>query len=492
MPTGFRELYFGKASAEAEVSEDADRFLDTYYDRWNIKDVVRNKSAFLVVGPKGSGKSAVGAFIDQSLKRKHGEHSVFNAQVNFDEVAPNISTLANISSKIVSEGSSGVTDSAWRLFLSVQLLTLLMRDESSELNRDPAVLQFVKELQSAGLMVADFPSVLRKVRESRLSISVKGLLSGERSTSEVDAISVGQLGDWIANLVFGSRSANSFTLTIDGLDRIISENEAYWLSLAALLRVGYDFHNRLKAASSDIRIFIMCRSDVFRKIQFADADKIVSDALFIDWGTYQTQATDSPLWDYLALKAGITPEKLFTFFPESVLVGQRRGPGNLITTPSYLIHATRSTPREMTMLMRKIQAQVPTTGSPTSERIRNGVDEFASRDLLTIVLAEATGILGAVVRKSFEEIISGLPSAKDVRLQDFRDAALRVGVEVGVVADLCEFMFMAGLLGNYNPDNGYVQFYHRRDTYAFKRQGPWQLHVALMYAFNVPYTANRI
>ena len=47
---------------------------------------------------------------------------------------------------------------------------------------------------------------------------------------------------------------------------------------------------------------------------------------------------------------------------------------------------------------------------------------------------------------------------------------------------------MAGLLGNYDPRTGYIQFYHRRDTYKFRRTGPWQLHRALMYAFNVPYT----
>ena len=47
---------------------------------------------------------------------------------------------------------------------------------------------------------------------------------------------------------------------------------------------------------------------------------------------------------------------------------------------------------------------------------------------------------------------------------------------------------MAGLIGNYDRNTGYIQFYHRRDTYKFKRTGPWQLHRGLMYAFNIPYS----
>jgi hypothetical protein len=54
----FTHMYFGKASAEREIASDRDRFLRTYLDRWNLPQQIRDHDKFLVLGPKGSGKSA--------------------------------------------------------------------------------------------------------------------------------------------------------------------------------------------------------------------------------------------------------------------------------------------------------------------------------------------------------------------------------------------------------------------------------------------------
>ena len=38
--------------------------------------------------------------------------------------------------------------------------------------------------------------------------------------------------------------------------------------------------------------------------------------------------------------------------------------------------------------------------------------------------------------------------------------------------ELGEYLFLQGAIGNFDERSGYVQFYHRRDTYKFKRRGP--------------------
>ena len=62
-------LYFGKAAAESEVSSNPGRFLDTYLDRWDLCSVIESHEKFLVLGPKGTGKSAAAYFVQLMWKK---------------------------------------------------------------------------------------------------------------------------------------------------------------------------------------------------------------------------------------------------------------------------------------------------------------------------------------------------------------------------------------------------------------------------------------
>lgn len=486
----FKDLYFGLASAEAEVARDADRFVDSFYDRWDIGARLQAYDYFLIVGPKGAGKTAISEYTRLLSIRRYGAGSVFATSLNLDDVSPGVSQVSAISSKLVSEQAAAMTDAAWRLFISIRLLELLLKDQSCSVNRDPQVLSMASQLRSIGLMSSDFPSVLRQVRENRISLKFGGV-GVERSGKEGDTIPVAKLGEALQRIVLSAESDSRFLLSIDGLDRIIGDNPAYWLTLAALLRVGDDYHLRLQNAVSDIRLFVMCRSDVFRRIRFADSDKIAGDSsLFVDWESQGAESRDSPLWDYLAAKAHVTPDELIDFFPESIAVGLR-GRGRSIPSVDFLLTSTRSTPREMTMLMRRLQEAVPRGGYVTSDRVRSAVDVFASRDLLTTVEAESAGILSGHIGDRLGEILSGLPCAAGLSREDFAGAMEAAGVDVGMVGELAEFLFQAGLLGNFDSSSNYVQFRHRRDTYSLKRSGPWLLHRGVMYAFNIPYGRGR-
>jgi hypothetical protein len=490
----FRDLYFGLASAEAEAAAQPERFLQTYYDRWNLVGAFDAKQYFLVVGPKGSGKTAVNEFTRLRLIERFGPEKVFALTLNLDEVSPGLSPLSTISQKLVSDQAVGTTDTAWRLFLAVRLFELLMRDQGSSLNSDPQSVKLASQLGAAGLMGTDFPTVLRRVRENKTSVSLKGFVSGESTSQATDEVPVTQLGEAILRLVLEAQTDAHFVLAVDGLDRIISTNRAYWLTLAALLRVSDDLHRRLLSAASDIRLLVMCRSDVFRRIIFADSDKIAGDAaIFVDWGASETNPFQSPLWNYLCSKAQISVADLFKMLPSHVPVGlrNRRDAPQQIPIAEFLLQSTRATPREMTMLMRRLQEQVLDGGPVTPQRARRAVDNFASRDLLTTVTAEATGLLSAELGESLGQILSAFPAARGLLPADVASAVSKVGLDRALTTEFCEFLFLAGLLGNFDPVTGYVQFYHRRDTYLFKREGPWILHRGIVYAFNIPFTRGR-
>lgn len=490
MRKNFNSLYFGRSTAEIEVGDDSERFFETYYDRWGIAKNIAKQNFFLVVGPKGSGKSAVGEYLRLALEKRYNSNHVFAASKKLDEISPGISPISSITSKLVQEQSTGFTDSAWRLYLALQMLQLVAKDNGNSLARDPSFTKLSNELSRAGLISGDYPSVLRKVREGKAKVSLKGIVGFDLGESETDEIAVGVLGSHIIDVLCSSSSDNHYLLVIDGLDRIIGDNDAYWLTLAGLLRVGADFHQKFLGANVDLRLIVMCRTDVIRRIRFADADHIVGDlSIHVGWAAEQTKAEDSPLWDYLARKAGIEPDALLSYFPEYVTVGQRSATNapKKIKTTDFLLQSTRSTPREMSLLMAALQRAVPPGGYVTGDRARTAVDEFASQNLITVMNAESTGLLNSEINHHLEEILSSLPSAHHVERKHIEDILHRLNMDKSLVGQITEFLFMAGLLGNFDPKSEYVQFYHRRDTYRFKREGPWSLHRGLMYAFNVPY-----
>jgi hypothetical protein len=122
----------------------------------------------------------------------------------------------------------------------------------------------------------------------------------------------------------------------------------------------------------------MCRSDVFRQVNFADAPKIAADAgIYIEWGAEAADIKRVRLWEYLARKAQISTDTLFGYLPRSVDVGKRGG----VETLRYLLDFTRYTPRDISLLFNEIQ-QTTTNRKLTGTIVRETADRFASHHLL--------------------------------------------------------------------------------------------------------------
>lgn len=482
----FRDLYFGEAANETEVRKNEDRFFRTYLDNWSLRDRFLDESFFLILGPKGAGKTAIGQYLRLLLEDLHGQECTFSTTRNLDDAAPNVSALSSLTSKLVSADTAGVTKASWKLFFAIEFINLVAQDNGSSLQRDSRFNDLLLQLRRADLAKADFPLVLRKVRENKFILDLK-FLKNERSSND-SMIRAASLGQELLDYLYTNVTHSHYILIIDGLDRIISSNSAYWLSLASLLSAGMEVHNQISRASDSMHLLIMCRSDVFRKVAYADADKITDVSLFVDWATSQTQPRDSALWDYIAKKAEIAVDDLFSTLPDTVEVGKRSeyGPRSLPTV-EYLLHSTRSTPREMTMLMKRLQEVVPQRGRILGSQVRQAVDNFASRDLLTIILAEASGLLDDRTKEALPAILGCLPHARRFTRDDLITSMKDAEVDDTPVRDLAQFLFLAGAIGNSTANGDYVQFYHRRDTYAFRPSGPWTLHKALMYALNVPW-----
>lgn len=479
----FSELYFGKAAAENEVAADPARFLRTYDDRWDLPAQVVDHSKFLVLGPKGAGKSAAAAFVSLSWKQELGEEATFVSAVDFDELNRTQTPLTGLDQKLVGSEVTALTDSAWKLFLGVRIYESLLRDQACDLAHDQQATAFLQRLKDAGLASDDFPKVLRVVRERKGSIALPKILNIEFGGKESESFSPGQLGDALFKLLLSARTPNRHLLSIDGLDKAIAENDAYWLTLAALLRVSDGLRRRAQENGADhLYIMVMCRSDVFRRVQFSDAPKIAADGgVHLGWNAEAADPKQVLLWDYVARKAEVPREKLLTVLPVGVPVGVGGE-----ETLKYLLGFTRYTPRDMSLLFGHLQRRW-SGARLTGEQVRAAADEFASQDLLQEITAEANGLLPGKVVNRLQGILSSMPK-RIVSPSDMKTALEDNGVADQITpTELGEYLFLQGALGNYDPSSHYVQFYHRRDSYKFRHRGPWVLHTGIVYAMNIPW-----
>jgi hypothetical protein len=145
----------------------------------------------------------------------------------------------------------------------------------------------------------------------------------------------------------------------------------------------------------------------------------------------------------------------------------------------------------MSLLFTSIQSRAYTNRLVSGAQVRAGADRFASGNLLSEIESEAVGLLPEKVVNRLGQVLSAFPSYiidRDQFMQTIDEAELKGEISS---TDLGEYLFLQGAIGNYRPVSGYIQFYHRRNTAAFERRGPWILQTGLAYALNIPLSMTR-
>lgn len=493
----FRELYFGKSDSKNELAGDRDEFIRSFVDLNRITEDVISGDKTLILGPKGTGKSALAWFLDASQLNSNYLCTVQDAS---DLPLADIPRLET--------GQAAGTErtvAAWRFILLCNYLALLLRDQTCEIPNRHEVDRVTKLLRGYGLIGDSSGRAILDISKTTIEIPIPkvGTIYRRERQSKLNIYSLlPYLEDWAMN----ARSANRHMLLLDGLDSIFLNDEKYDESLASMVQAAYSINQKLSSVGATGSVVLLLRHDVFNRVSLMlpDSQKMRDDfSVELDWRVLSGAAgSRAPLFMLVNGKAaralGQRSIDVLSYFPSHIELGGNKGAEPRFKDKmQYLLNLTRHTPRDLLRLFDEIR-RVEASGSfPESGQhlrqdvIREGVLQYSTKYFTGAIRNEFAGYQNGVA-----EAQMGLDALQSLERQRFSKAMFaRQLASIGesraeVVDRLLKLLFFAGAIGNEVRIQGgsYMQFYHRRDDSEVHLQGNFVLHNALCHAWTIPFS----
>lgn len=495
----FSELYFGKSDSHNELVDERGEFLKSFVKLDGIVEDVVSGNRTMVLGPKGTGKSALGWYLQATSKDND-----YLAVVKDASELP----LADIPQLETGQpAGSERTVTAWRFILLCNYLDLLLRDTGTILPAESEVRRVTSLLRRYGFMGGASGKALLSISNTAISIPIPKLGNIYHRES-LDKLTIFALLPYLEEWASNARSGHRHLLVLDGLDSIFLNDAKYDESMAALVQAAYTINQRFARTGSTGRIVLLLRNDVFSRVSLTlpDSQKMRDDfAVELDWRVLSgSQGTNSPLMRLVNDKAtqafGGERIDVLSYFPRSIEVGRAAAAGPRLLPPmQYLLNLTRHTPRDLLRLLdeiRRVQASGTFQSTPQAalpqEVIREGVLQYSNRYFTNAIRNEFAGFNGGPEQaQAAMSALQSMPSQVFERpafLGSLRDLGYP---DVALGDRLLKLLFFAGAVGNLvrrkAGQESYLQFYHRRDDSEIYLKGQLTIHGALCHAWSIPF-----
>lgn len=364
-------LYFGKDDAESDLARGgllAAGFLET-----TAYATAKHGDKALVIGRKGSGKSAVCLTLERELRKEHRVSLITPDAISADEVRrfelPGIEQ--DQSKRLI-----------WRYVFTVQIAKYIVRSARRGGRRSKnaqAALASVRNFLIDNNEVDDltvvekFWKVVEKVRGSlsleafgaTASIEVKDQAQGILADERLQRLEV-QLASAAAALGLAEDS-KPFHLLIDQIELIWSNDRNADAMVVSLLQVAKDIRQRFP--------FVVCtvflRTDIYDALNFPERDKFRTEEFRIHWD-------ESKLIDLVETRARVSSGTPFKdkelwqrVFPSKV--GEQQ-------SATFIVSRTLQRPRDIIQLCNACRDTARTNGNETitPRDIQKAVAQYSS------------------------------------------------------------------------------------------------------------------
>ena len=383
----FSELTFGFSAAEDESARAPRLLTDGYLDAHEASTRLLLGHDFLVLGYKGSGKSA----ISQHLRLKSDEapdlfvKNVYLADFPYEE-------FAQINRDMPDAHSRYPTIWAWLILLFI--VDSMSEDMGSKNRIKTDFSKMTSQLQKMGMIPSQkAPILLRKTKSKKFSVGVKGFASAEVGDDDgVREFTLSPVVERMSEIVCDFESESDHIVIIDGLDDVLLGEPVQTAALAALVLAVSRLNRRFAQESACCKVLLLCRTDLFESLPLPNSNKIRQDAaVSLDWYQNIAHPERTELIRLSNMKCRVYLEEELSdvdIFHEDF---PRRLHGrNLLLA---LLDNTRHTPRDWLSLLRYLQGFSVDRERLSDKQIKDGIRKYSIEYFLPEIRNELCGFV---------------------------------------------------------------------------------------------------
>lgn len=475
----FRKINFGKADAQEEGVEFPELLKYGYYDNDHVVKQIHETSKFLILGYKGSGKSAL------------SEHLKLSASIGMS--VEQIS-LKEFPYKMFSKIVAGESEQeyklkvAWRRLLLVQILSSLLKDSDAKQKDNIGLNDLTTFLTQSGIFpLVSMSGLISRTTSRTFQGTLRNFSLKQTTNSENAQISFEWLIEFIKDVITNFVEMHQHYLVIDGLDDILTSREIQYLSIAALVNEVKDLNLFFRKSGMPFKIIVLCRTDIFERLPDANKNKIRRDCSYTF--TWYKEGEDSQkecgLIDIMNLRGRLVYNNIEnvidSFFPMTYHNNDIH---------SVLLEMTRHTPRDFMQLLISIQEHCD-TANVTNNAIVEGIKVYSSEYFLPEIKDELAGYIPYNLIDPLINILSSF-RVREFSYSQFVNAFNDLNMSNDINVDfVLNVLYDCSAIGHAYPyKNGRetrVTFKYRNRHSSFNKENRIILHKGLWKALNVNF-----
>lgn len=465
----FKNIDFGKSAAENEPEE---LLIEGFWDNHGFVNKIINESTYLILGPKGSGKSAIGRKIELLANEEHNFHA---SRYNLSDFPYKL-----FSSLFKNKESLEVKyQNDWEYLLLVTLLTNFM-DEPNFIKNNPDAKNIIDSFENKGILPSDNLTEIIK-STAQTEVGAKYIVDASRG-SQTDKVpfSISMIYESLKKLCYTIDLESKHFIVIDGLDDVLLGSDKQFSLLGALILVVERMNSRFRERAINAKIIVLCRTDLFNKFPGSNNNKIKQDSsIVLDW--YQEKDIKSTnLVNLINLRAKVSLGKEVDVFEDMFPKTMTRYKKE---TLKYLFNYTRHTPRDLIVLLNKIQDA--TKGEyPNEDEIWTGIDNYSSEYFLNEITDELHGFLTPEEIEKAMQLLSMMRTTNFMESDMLDKVKCMDGYMILDVHKILNQLFECNSIGNIDK-NEYMSFKHRNSHLCLMTDEHIIIHKGLWKALNL-------
>ena len=482
---GFKNIVFGRAAAENEKTPGYRKLLlEGFLDTYNYTNQLLYDEKFLVLGLKGSGKSAIGVRLEL-LSQEKSDLKVKNYSIsgNFPH---------RMFSQLMDSNESQLIrfQYYWEYLILMVFLESFSEDDSAIYKDADIYKELISSMKALELIPCrSFADLVTRTKGDHFKANLFKVLEGE-NYSDGKELKKGlpYIFDLLKEVTYSVSVKIKHILVIDGLDDLLTQQLMQYNIVSALIDVADRINRRFLDNNVNAKIILLCRTDLFEILPGSNLNKIKHDSgIILNWYEEGVPLSSSNLVHLINLRAkvslGYDVDVFEELLPRTILTGS--------LTTKTLLDNTRYRPRDFIQLFNYIQNS--TNGNePTNPEIWSGIKQYSINHLLDEIKNDLHGFLNNDEREKAIKILALMnkPSFTIQELEEKKnlDARFRSLELVKVL----QALFDCGAISNYRKDDtgrDIITTKYRSPTAYFDPTEGIKIHWGLWKAFNIidPY-----